>query len=153
MMRSEGEIRREVEGRLRRWGLLALNLILWAGAAKLLYGFAQYSSFGRFDGLIVLAMVAWAALVGLHALRTFYVEGREWLVRREITREREFYVLQNAYEKRKRDDSASLPDDPRFSLPAEDGEYPVVRFRQEPEDGVLVDFPFRYATDKKAKHD
>jgi hypothetical protein len=149
-MRSEGEIRREVEERLRRWGLLALNGILWVGAAKLLYGFSRYSSFGRFDGVVVLAMVLWAALVGLHALRTFYVEGKEWLVRRAIEREREFYRLQTGYEKRKRDESASLPDDSRFSLPAEDGEYTVLPFRHEAEDGELVDFPFRFDTDKRS---
>ena len=152
-MRSEAEIRKQVETRLHRWGLLALNLILWVGAAKLLYGFSQYSSFGRFDGLIVLMMVGWAVLVGLHALRTFYVEGREWLVKRAIEREKQFYLRQNAYIKRKRDESASLPDESRLSLPDEDGKYSGVPFRHKPDDGVLVDFPFRFDSDKKATHE
>jgi len=127
-MRSEGEIRREVEGRLRRWGLLILNGILWVGAAKLLYGYSEYGNFGRFSGAVVLFMLVWAALVGLHVLRTLYVEGKEWLVKRAIAREREFYRLQSVYEKRKRGESASLPDDSRFSLLEEDGEYPGVPF-------------------------
>ena len=139
-MRSDAEIRRQVEGRLRRWALLVLNAILWVGAAKLFYGVSQYSSFGQFTGAVALVMVVWAALVGLHALRTFYVEGREWLVRRAIAQEQQHYGLR---EKRKRDDSASLPDEMRFSLPAEDEEYSVVPFRHEADDGVLVEFPFR----------
>ena len=139
MMRSEGEIRHEVETRLRRWGFLALNGILWVGAAKLIYGYSQYDNFGRFSGVVVLFMLGWLVLVGLHALRTIYVEGREWLVRRAIAREREFYVLQNAYEKPKRDESVSLSDDARPSLQAEDGE--------------LVDFPFSHESEPKVKNE
>jgi hypothetical protein len=138
-MRSEAEIRRQVETRLRRWGLLALNGILWIGAAKLLYGFAQYSSFGRFDGLIVLLMVGWAVLLGLHALRTFYVEGRERLVQWAIKREHQVYGWQPLDEKPKRAESASRPAESRVSLQADDGE--------------LVDFPFSQEADVKAKHE
>ena len=108
-MRSDAEIRKQVEARLRRWGLLALNVILWVGAAKLIYGYSQYGNFGQFTGAVALVMVSWAALVGLHALRTFYVEGREWLVSGRLSGSVRFTGCKR--EKRKRDDSASLPDD------------------------------------------
>ncbi len=118
-MRTEAEIRGAVEARLRRWGLLALNGILWVGAAKLIYGYSQYGNFGQFAGAVILFMIVWAALFGLHALRVFYVELRERLVRRAVEREREFYQLQVAYEKRKHEEPL-----PRLS-----------------DDGELIDFP------------
>ena len=136
-MRSDAEIRNLVESRLRRWGLLVLNIILWVGAAKLVYGVTQTSSFGQFTGAIVLIMVAWAALVGLHALRTFYVEGKERLVQWAIKREHQVYGWQPLDEKPKRDESASRPEESRYSLQADDGE--------------LVDFPFSQEADVKAK--
>ncbi|MBI1256328.1 MAG: hypothetical protein GC204_02550 [Chloroflexi bacterium] len=148
-MRSDAEIRRQVERRVRRWGLLALNAILWVGAAKLIYVISErYSFSGKAEDVGILFMVGWAALVGLHALRTFYVEGREWLVRRAIAQEHQRYGLP---EKRKRDDSASLPDETWFSLPADDGEYTVVPFRDDPVGELGDDFPFRNEAELKAK--
>src|ERR1700710_1879062 len=95
IMRSEVEIRRQVETRLHRWGLLTLNAILWGGAAKLIDAYVQYASFygGARDG-IVLVMVLWLNLIGLHALWVFYGEIRERLVRWAITREHQVYGWQ-----------------------------------------------------------
>src|SRR4051812_10909682 len=102
-MRSETEIRRQVEIRLRRWGLLALNGILWIGAAKLVYEFNQiHPLYDRVLNLIFFVMAGWLALVGLHALRTIYVEGREWLVKWAIAREHQVYGWQPLDEKPKR---------------------------------------------------
>ena len=151
-MRSEAEIRRQVETRLHRWGMLALNAILWIGAAKLIDAYIQYASFygGARDG-IVLVMVLWLSLIGLHALWVFYREIREGLVRWAIAREHQVYGWQPMDEKPKRRESASLPDESRLSLPVDDGEYPGVPSRHEPDTGTLVDFPFRYEPDQKAK--
>ena len=99
-MRSEAEIRKAVETRLRRWGLLALNGILWVGALKLIFGYSQFNDFqGTLADVVAGMMVIWLALFGLHALRTFYVELREYLVRRAIERE---HRLHTDYEKPKR---------------------------------------------------
>ncbi len=88
-MRSEAEIRKQVETRLRRWGLLALNGILWVGAAKLILVYSQTHGFyANQSDIILLIMLGWVSLVGLHALRTIYVELREYLVRRAIRQER-----------------------------------------------------------------
>ena len=112
MMRSEAEIRKQVEARVRRWGLLALNGILWVGAAKLIYGYSQnYSFIGSQSDVIVVVMVGWVIAVGLHFLRTVYVELREWLVQRAIQRERQRYAQDDAYEKHKHDESPLLMSD------------------------------------------
>src|SRR5664279_3117144 len=79
------------------------------------------------DTLFVFFMLAWLGLVGLHTLRVLYVELREWLVRRAVERERQFYVLQDAYEKRKHGES--------FSRAADD------TFPRSTDDGELIDFP------------
>ena len=149
-MRSEAEIRRQVETRLRRWGLLALNGILWVGAAKLIYGYSQYGNFGQFTGAVALFMVAWAALLGLHALRTFYVEGREWLVRRQLSGNASFMGCKKNANGMTRLRYRMIS---RFSLPADDGEYSVVPFRHEADDGALVDFPFSEEPEAKAKYE
>ncbi len=103
-MRSEAQIRKQVEARFRRWSLLVLNGILWVGAAKLIYVFSQSHSFpSRADDVGILFMVGWLVLFGLHFLRTVYVEMREYLVRRAVERERASFELHDAYEKRKHD--------------------------------------------------
>lgn len=121
-MRSEADIRREVEGRLRRRGLFVLNAVLWAGTAALLWITAAYVSFGGFAGLVIWLMIAWAGVVGLHFLRTVYVELREWLVRRAINNERRTYVMRDEYdiEKPKRASVSRL---------------------EMTDDGELIDFP------------
>lgn len=144
IMRSEAEIRRLVEMRLRRWGLLALNGVLWAGAAKLIYGYSQYRDLhGVAADVIIPLMLVWLIVFGLHALRTFYVEGREWLVKWAIRREHQVYGWQPIDEKPKRRESASLPDESRFSLPDEGAEYPGVPFRYEADGELGEDFPFQ----------
>ncbi|MBI1256329.1 MAG: hypothetical protein GC204_02555 [Chloroflexi bacterium] len=128
MMRSEQEIRREVEGRLKRRGLLLLDGGLGALVVFFLYQFSRYRSFGDpWAGLILLFIFGWFAFGILHTAYVLYVEAREWLVQRAITREREFYALKMAYEKRKRDDSFSLN---------EYGSRPRIS-----EDGELISFP------------
>ena len=124
-MRSEGEIRREVEGRLKRRGLLIADGGLWLLVGFGLVEFTEYRSL-RFSEpwptVIILFMLFWGALLGLHTLAVLYIEVREWMVQRAIAREREFYALKMAYEKRKRDDSASRNIERSRPLIAEDGE-------------------------------
>jgi hypothetical protein len=112
-MRTEFEIRREVESRLRRRGLLVVNGGLWLMAVFILSQIMPYSSFGTtLNGLLVLFMLGWTAALGLHTPWTIYVELREWLVRRAIDREREFYRMRDTYEKRKHSEALShLTDD------------------------------------------
>ena len=124
-MRSEDEIRREVEGRLRRRGLLIVDGGLWLLVGFGLFEYTQYRSvpFSEpWPTVLIFFMLFWGALLGLHTLAVLYIEVREWMVRRAIEREREFYALQNAYEKRKRDDSASRSMDEAPPRIAEDGE-------------------------------
>jgi hypothetical protein len=100
-MRSEADIRKQVEKRLRRWAFLLLHVILWAGVAK---GLAYLTSV-RTDGwsqTLLLGMALWASLIGLHVLRTLYVEAREFLVRQAIEREYGRYESPGSYEKPKR---------------------------------------------------
>ena len=126
-MRSEGEIRREVETRLRRRGLLIADGGLWLLASFGIYNYDQYGNFGIYGNIIVAFMLVWTALLGLHTLAVLYIEMRERLVRQAIAREREFYVLQATYEKHKRDDSLSRN---------EEESRPRIR-----EDGELISFP------------
>lgn len=123
-MRSEAEIRKQVETRLRRWSLLALNGILWIGVAKLLFVYSQTHSFyGSQSDIIALVMLGWVALVGLHTLRTIYVELREYLVRRAIRQEHERYA-----DKPKRDETRLT------------------------DDGELVDFASLYDDDEQIQY-
>ena len=102
MMRSEAEIRRDVVTRLRRRGLFVLNGGLWLMTVFVLSQIMPYASFGTtVRGFLILFMFGWTAALGLHTLWTIYVELREWLVRRAIDREREFYRMRDSYEKRK----------------------------------------------------
>jgi hypothetical protein len=139
-MRSEGEIRREVEGRLRRRGLLILDGGLWLVAGFAIYNYAQYGKFGIYGNIIVAFILVWTALVGLHTLAVLYIEVRERLVRQAIEREYQFYMMKNAYEKRKYDDSPSRNVDGSRRRIAEDGE--------------LIDLPVTYDddVDEKAKY-
>lgn len=119
-MRSEAEIRSEVLKRFHRWVFLVLNGGLWVAAVFILSQMMPARSFGTtLNGLIVLSMLAWTGLLGLHFLRTIYVELREWLVRRAVERERQLYLAGYFQEKRKRREAP-----PRLG-----------------DDGDLVDFP------------
>jgi hypothetical protein len=102
-MRSEAEIRREVEQRFNRWVFLFMNGGLWivVGAGLSLYSRYQGVPAGWIDSVLLFLMF-WGLLVGLHFLRTVYVEKRDWLVRRAIEHERKAYLLGNTYDKRKR---------------------------------------------------
>lgn len=120
LMRSDVEIRREVEARLRRRGWLMLDGGGWIAAVVLLALTMPNNSFGTsLVGLILVSMLAWTGVLGLHVLRTLYVEVREWMVRRAIDQEYQMYRIREAVEKHKRDDAAA-----RLSS-----------------DGELVDFP------------
>jgi len=122
-MRSEAEIRREVEGRLRRRGLLIADWGFWLLVGFAIVSYFRHQSFASdYDNVAALFVLFWTALLGLHTLAVLYIEAREWLVRRAIQREREFYVLQTTYEKRKRDDSASRNGEASRPLISEDGE-------------------------------
>jgi len=123
-MRSEAEIRREVETRLRRRSMLVLHGVLWVVAAVVVYRITLFSSFGSLSGLIIFAMFMWTLLLGLHLLRTVYHELRERLVRNAVERERQFYLLRDHYEKQKRSEQRE--------------EFGVVHLS---DDGELVDAP------------
>jgi hypothetical protein len=119
-MRSEAEIRHEIEKRFNRWVFLFVNGGLWVVVGVGLYLYSRYQSVpaGWIDSAILFLML-WGLLVGLHFLRTVYIEKRDWLVRRAIEHERKAYLLSNTYEKHKRDNAFS-------------------RLR---DDGELIDFP------------
>lgn len=115
-MRSEAEIRREIESRLRRRGLLLVNGAAWSVVVFILSQIFPSRSLGTtLTSLLVLWMVGWTMVLGLHFLRTIYVEMREWLVSRAIARERSAYDLRDsAYAKPKRREEARLSDDGEF---------------------------------------
>ena len=117
-MRSEAEIRKQVTARLWRLGLFVVDGGLWLAAVFILSQIMPSGGFGQFRGLIVLLMLGWTVLLGLHTLWVLGVELREYLVRRAVEREREFYMLHGDYEKSKRDEAI-----PRLS-----------------DDGELIDF-------------
>jgi hypothetical protein len=122
-MRSEAEIRRQVESRFHRWVYLFAHGGAWLAVAFGLFLYARRTlvPVGWTDSAFIV-MVMWGMLVGLHFLRTVYVESREWLVRRTIDREMREYVLREAYEKRKRDEATE-------------------RLSSDGGDGELIDFP------------
>lgn len=128
-MRSEAEIRKQVEDHLKRRLLLVLDGGLWLAAVFFLWRYSITSSLGSFEGLAILFMLGWTGIVGLHTLRTIYVELREYLVKRAIERERRTYVTFSDDEtmKRKHDDAI-----PRLS-----------------DDGELIDFEFADAEPRK----
>ncbi len=102
-MRSEVEIRRQVEARLHRWLFLLLHGGLWTAVGFGLYFYSRrvIVPSGWVDSAIMV-MLLWAGLVGLHVLRTVYVELREYVVRRAVDRERQHYQARDIYEKPKR---------------------------------------------------
>ena len=133
-MRSEAEIRREVEKRFHRWVFLLLNGGLWLVVGAGLYFYSRYQGVpaGWLDSVILFLML-WGLLVGLHLFRTFYVESREWLVsraiaREAIARERRYYDIGDTYAKPKRRETL-----PRLS----DDEI----IEDESIEDTLVDFP------------
>jgi hypothetical protein len=110
-MRSDIEIRREVETRLRRRGLLVLNGGLGALVVLFLYQYTTYRSLGEpLATLVILFMLGWFFLGVIHATAVLYIEMRDRLVRSAIERERQFYLLRDHYEKQKRsrEDAARL---------------------------------------------
>lgn len=131
-MRTESEIRKQVELRFRRWALLLLNGGAWIVIGAGLYLYSRYVGVpvGWLDS-VVLVLMLWGGLVGLHLMRTVYVELREWLVRRAIERERAFYRMRDTYEKRKH--SEALPN--------------------LTEDGELIDYPDWQDAEVKAKYE
>lgn len=112
-MRSEAEIRKQINVRFRRWAALAFNGGLWAAVAMGLYFYSERANFSPdLVAPVIAFMVIWAAVVGLHFLYSLYTETRESLVQKAIEREREFYLLRADYEKRKRDEALpELADD------------------------------------------
>jgi hypothetical protein len=124
-MRSEAEIRREIEGRLRRRGLLLLHGALWAIITFSLYAYARYQGVPVGWGTsATFFMGLWALIVGLHAFWLIYAELRDRLVRQAVERERQLYLAGYFHEKRKR--SAASP-----RLPDEDDSL----------EDTLIDFP------------
>jgi hypothetical protein len=109
-MRSEAEIRREIEGRLRRRAFLLLHGALWAIITFSLFIYAR--NWGIPPGMesmpvgwttsAAFFMGLWACIVGLHAFWVIYVELRERLVWQAIERERRYYDLGDSYAKPKR---------------------------------------------------
>ena len=129
-MRSEAEIRKQVEARLRRWALVLLNVILFVGVIK---GLALFTSV-RTDGLSqtdLILLTLWASLIGLHVLRTVYIEVREIAVRRAVVGESKQYQQHEHYEKRKHDDALLRLGD----------------------DGELIDFPLVDNEDEKSRYE
>ncbi len=102
-MRSEAEIRKQVEARLKRWLFLIIDGGGWLSATFILWQTASYRSFGQFSGAVAIFMLLWLGVVGLHFLRTIYVELRDWLVHRAVERERRYYVMSSDAEKPKRE--------------------------------------------------
>lgn len=102
-MRSEAEIRKQVENHLKRRGLLVLDGGLWLLAVFIEAEFLRFRGLSTtMTGLLTLLMIAWTLGLGLHFVRTVYVELREILVRRAIERERGLYLAKDGYEKPKR---------------------------------------------------
>jgi hypothetical protein len=119
-MRSETEIRREIEARLRRRGFLLLHGALWAIITFSLYAYSRYQGVPvGWTTSAVFFMGLWAFIVGLHTFWVGYVELRDRLVRQAVERERRYYPMGDAYAKPKRREAP-----PRLS-----------------DDGDLVDFP------------
>ncbi len=103
-MRSEAEIRKQVEARLRRRGLFALNAILWFASGMFLWlGRGVYYFITDYSNTLLNLMLLWTFVLGLHFLYTVYVELRDWLVGRAVERERRYYVMSGDDEKPKRD--------------------------------------------------
>ncbi len=102
-MRSEAEIRRQVETRLRRWGLLIANGVLWTTVSGTLYVVSNNMGISEAPRSWLFAFVlAWLGLVVLHTLRVIYVELREFAVKRAVRREIRQYRPDGDYEKPKR---------------------------------------------------
>ncbi len=130
-MRSEAEIRKQIEDHLKRRGLWLVDAGLWALAVFSSLAFMRSHIVSTtINYLVPLFMLAWTGVLGLHTLRTVYVELRDYLVRRAIDRERHYYVMEDEYApergKRKHDDSA-----PRLT-----------------DDGELVDFPADFSDEE-----
>ncbi len=133
MMRHEADIRREVEGRIRRRGLLLLHLLLWAviSLSLFLYSRIQWVPAGWIASA-AMTMAIWLLIVGLHGFWVGYVEVRDRAVRSAIERERQFYLLRDHYEKSKRSEEHARSDE-RERVTADS-------FRMT-DDGELIDYP------------
>jgi hypothetical protein len=132
-MRSEAEIRKAVETRLKRWGLLLVNGGLWAAVVFVLSQIMPNAGISSgWRGFFSVLMLVWTPVLGLHILSVLYVELREYLVRRAVGRERELYLMRENDDKRKRDRAVS-----RLELG---------------EDGELVDFPMSEDTNYERRN-
>ena len=126
-MRSDIEIRREVETRLRRRGLLVLNGILWGASGLMSYFYVEMNGLATaLSSYLFFFMLAWTFILGLHVLRVVYVELRERMVRSAIERERQFYLLRDHHEKQKRSEARERENAASLRLL---------------DDGELVDYP------------
>ena len=125
-MRSETEIRKQVEARLRRRGLFVLNGGLWFITGMFLwFGRGVYYFISDYSNTLLNLMLLWTFVLGLHFFFTVYVELREYLVRRAIEQERRYYVMS----------SSARPDDAEKPKRAAD----VARLELT-DDGELIDF-------------
>ena len=126
-MRSDAEIRSEVETRLKRRGLLVVNGGLYLLSGLFFYFYIRTNGFfNALGSYLFFFMLAWTGILLLHILRVAFVEMRERLVRSAIERERQFYLLRDNFEKQKR---------------SEGHDYDDSRLRIADDDGELVDYP------------
>lgn len=107
----EAEIRKQVEDRLKRRGLFLADAGLWLMTFLFLWVMRPE---GRFVSAMIFFAFLWTGVLGLHFMRTAYVELRDYLVARAIERERSaerrYYVTAGEpYEKPKRADRAAPP--------------------------------------------
>ncbi len=79
-MRSEAEIRKQVEARLKRWLFLIADGGLWFAAVFFYRSSGGFLNLGQFAGAGSLLLTLWFVVVGLHTLWTFYATLRDWLV-------------------------------------------------------------------------
>ncbi|MBI1256330.1 MAG: hypothetical protein GC204_02560 [Chloroflexi bacterium] len=75
-MRSEQEIRREVEGRLKRRGLLLLDGGLWLLTMIALFAYSRHNDL--WEGYSPAIMLVWTIVLALHLFRVRYSEKRKW---------------------------------------------------------------------------
>lgn len=101
---DEEAIRRRVNRRILRWGLLGLHFIIWMVGAGLLD-----MSLGKPTSEVLILI--WFGLVGLHAGLVALSGMRDRMVQREIRRERQNASEERYQEKLKRDRLYRLSDD------------------------------------------
>ncbi len=130
-MRSEAEIRKQVEARLKRWLYLIADGGLWLTAVFLYWrgSGGGFLNLGQFTGAGSLFLTLWFVAVGLHMLWVLYATLRDWLVGRAVEHERRYYVM------------SSTPDDaekPKRQAPA--AHDTAVSRLELTNDGELIEF-------------